>query len=259
MALRHGQPTAVDDDDLMRVLDRTVDAILDALATVGDWRPMTGRPTQYAIDVVADEPAVEVLTGAGLGVLSEESGLHHDDRPVVVVMDPVDGSTNASRGIPWFATSLCAVDGAGPRAALVVNLATGERFEAVRGRGARRNSQPIRVSDQTELTSSLVCLCGVPAVHGPWRQGRVMGAAALDLASVAAGRFDAYFDNTPGIHGPWDYLGGMLMVTEAGGVVGEVEGRDLVVIEHDARRGPLAAATPALLDAVRAFRLEARA
>lgn len=81
-----------------------------------------------------------------------------------------------------------------------------------------------------------------------------MGAGALDMCSVAAGRFDAYIDNTAGIHGPWDYLGGMLLVTEAGGVVGEVEHRELVVLDHGARRGPMAAATPALLDRLRAFR-----
>ena len=64
------------------------------------------------------------LTGNGLGVLSEESGRHHPDRAITVVIDPVDGSTNASRGIPWFATSLCAVDTDGPLAALVINLAS---------------------------------------------------------------------------------------------------------------------------------------
>jgi fructose-1,6-bisphosphatase/inositol monophosphatase family enzyme len=249
----------VTDDDLMAVLDRTKTAILAALATVEDWRPTTGAVThvQYAIDLVADGPAVEVLTDAGLGVLSEESGLHDAEREIVVVMDPVDGSTNASRGIPWFATSLCAVDASGPRAALVENLATGERFEAVRGRGARRNGTPIRVSGETDITRSLVCLCGIPPVRGPWQQGRVMGAGALDLCSVGAGRFDAYFDNTDGIHGPWDYLGGMLVVLEAGGVVGEIHDRDLVVLDHSVKRGPIAAASPALLEAVRAFRRSA--
>jgi myo-inositol-1(or 4)-monophosphatase len=241
----------VTDDDLMGVLDRTASA-----SRVDDWRPTTGAVThtQYAIDLVADGPAVEVLTDAGLGVLSEESGLHDADREVVVVMDPVDGSTNASRGIPWFATSLCAVDRAGARAALVVNLATGERFEAVRGRGARKNGESITVSGQTDIARSLVCLCGIPRAHGPWPQGRVMGAAALDLCSVGAGRFDAYLDNTPGIHGPWDYMAGMLVVLEAGGVVEDIEHRDLVVLDHSARRGPIAAATPVLLERVRRFR-----
>jgi fructose-1,6-bisphosphatase/inositol monophosphatase family enzyme len=244
----------VDDDDLMAVLDRTVTVIGEALAIVDDWRPMTGRPTQYAIDVVADGPAVAHLTAAGLGVLSEESGLHHPERAITVVIDPIDGSTNASRGIPWFATSLAAVDGDGVRASLVVNQASGERFEAVRGRGARRNGERIHVTPREELRGSLVCLCGVPPVHGPWAQGRVMGAAALDICSVACGRFDAYLDNTAGIHGPWDYLGAMLVLTEAGGVIEDYERRDLVHLEHLAKRGPMAASTPGLLEQVRHFR-----
>lgn len=246
----------MDDDDLMALLDRTSTVILEALALVEDWRPMTGAAThnQYAIDVAADGPAVELLTAAGVGVLSEESGLHHADRDLVVVMDPVDGSTNASRGIPWFATSLCAVDGDGARAALVVNLATGERFEAVRGRGARRNGEPIHVAADVPIGSSLVCLCGVPPEHGPWRQGRVMGAAALDICGVACGRFDGYLDNTPGIHGPWDYLGGMLVLIEAGGVMEDLEGRDLVHLDHRAKRGPVAASSAAMLESLKQFR-----
>ncbi len=244
------------DDELLRILDDTAAAITDALSTVEDWRPTTGAltHTQYAIDLVADAPAVQVLTDAGLGVLSEESGLHHGEREVVVVMDPVDGSTNASRGIPWFATSLCAVDGEGPRASLVINLATGERFEAVRGGGARRNGETIRVNAVTDVSDAIVVLCGIPTTHGPWAQGRVMGAAALDICSVACGRFDAYLDNTEGIHGPWDYLGGMLVLSEAGGLMEDARGRDLVHLEHGAKRGPLAAATPELLASVRAFR-----
>lgn len=241
----------MNDDDLMAVLDRAATVIREALALVEDWRPMTDRPAQYAIDVAADGPAVEVLTGAGLGVLSEESGLHHPDRDVVVVMDPVDGSTNASRGIPWFATSLCAVDSDGPRAALVVNLATGERFEAVRGAGARRNGARIHVAPDVAIGRSLVVLCGAPRQRGPWAQCRVMGAAALDICSVACGRFDAYVDNTGGIHGPWDYMGGLLVVTEAGGVVGEVDGRELVHRDPLAKRAPIVASSPALLEKVR--------
>jgi fructose-1,6-bisphosphatase/inositol monophosphatase family enzyme len=248
----------VDDDELMAVLDRTVSVVREALHIVEDWRPMTDALThnQYAIDLAADGPAVAHLTAAGLAVLSEESGLHHAEREVTVVIDPVDGSTNASRGIPWYATSLAAVDADGVRAALVVNQATGERFEAVRGRGARRNGAPIHVQPCTELVGSLAVLCGVPPVHGPWAQARVMGAAALDICSVACGRFDAYLDNTAGIHGPWDYLGAMLVLTEAGGVMEDFEERPLVHLEHAAKRGPMAATTPELLAQLRRFRSE---
>ena len=248
----------MDDDDLLAVLDRTAAVIKTAVALVEDWRPMTEKPTQYAIDVVADGPAIEVLTGAGLGVLSEESGLHDPDRELVVVMDPIDGSTNASRGIPWYATSLAAVDDKGVRAALVVNQATGERFEALRGAGARHDGRAVRVAPATDISSSLVVLCGIPRTH-PWRQGRVMGAAALDLCSVACGRFDGYLDNTAGIHGPWDYLGGLLVITEAGGVIEDFDGRELVHLEPGERRGPIAASTPDLLEQLRTVRSAERA
>ena len=244
----------------MAALDRTVTAITAALSLVEDWSPQTGATThqQYALDLTADGPAVEVLTGAGFGVLSEESGHHHPERAITVVMDPVDGSTNASRQVPWYATSLCAVDAEGPRAALVVNLATGERFEAVRGKGAQKDGTPIHVRSNPVLARAIVALCGHPQAKGPWAQTRVMGAAALDLASVANGRFDAYLDNTVGILGPWDYLGGVLLVTEAGGVVADIQGRDLVTLEHGAKRGVVAAADQALLDALREFHGAAR-
>lgn len=244
------------DDDLLAVLDDAVDAVRGALRTVDDWRPGTDRPGQYGIDVVADAAAVEVLLTAGLGVVSEESGVHHPDRPVVVVADPVDGSTNASRGIPWFATSLCAVDRHGARVAVVTNLATGERFDARRGGGARRDGLPIRPSGVTDLGDAVVALSGMPSAGpGGWRQFRALGAAALDLCAVACGRVDAYVDVTePSAHGAWDYLAGMLVCREAGAVVADAHGRPLTVLDHAARRSPLAAATPGLLDQLGAIR-----
>jgi fructose-1,6-bisphosphatase/inositol monophosphatase family enzyme len=187
-------------------------------------------------------------------VLSEESGRHDADREVTVVLDPLDGSTNASRRIPWFATSLCAVDGDGPLAALVVNLADGTRFEAVRGAGARCDGVAIEPSGATVLRQSLVALSGMPPGWLGWKQYRTLGACALDLCAVASGVVDAYMDCSEAAHGPWDYLGGMLVCTEAGVPVVDAGGADLVVLEHAARRTPLAAATPELLDAVVAAR-----
>jgi myo-inositol-1(or 4)-monophosphatase len=238
------------DDDLIGVLDEAVEAVRGALAGVADWRPPTDRPGQYGIDLVADAAAVEVLLAAGLGAVSEESGTHRPDREVVVVVDPVDGSTNASRGIPWYATSLCAVDAEGARAAVVTNLATGERFDARRGGGARRDGQPITPSPVADLGDAVVALSGMPpAGTGGWRQFRALGAAALDLCAVACGRVDAYVDVTePSAHGPWDYLGGMLVCAEAGAVVADALGRPLLTTDHAARRSPVAAATSALFD-----------
>ena len=169
----------------------------------------------------------------------------------MVVLDPVDGSTNASRGLPWYATSLCALDGDGPRAAVVANQATGVRYEAVRGGGARRDGQPIGPSGCTDVGHALVALADFCPEHLGWAQARVLGAAALDLCGVAAGELDAYLDCGRDSHAPWDYLGALLVCQEAGAAVADAAGRDLVVRGYEDRRTPLAAATPELLDDVR--------
>ena len=230
-------------DEVLTVLDRAVAVVAEALAGIVDWLPAGERPGQYALDLVADGPVCQLLVDAGFGVLSEESGLHHVEREIVIVVDPVDGSTNASRRIPHYNTSLCAVDADGPLAALVVNQATGERFEATRGGGARLDGRPIRPTGATDLAHAIVAFNGLPSRHWGWEQYRAFGAGALDLCAVACGRVDGYVDATSGNHGPWDYMAGLLICTEAGAVVTDAQGRELVVLEHEARRTPVAAAT----------------
>jgi fructose-1,6-bisphosphatase/inositol monophosphatase family enzyme len=243
----------VDGEDVLRVLDEVAVGIKGVLDGLEDWGLAgTAKASQYFSDLAADEVALTVLDRAGFGVLSEESGLTDADREVLVVLDPVDGSTNASRGIPWYASSLCAVDADGPLAALVVNQATGMRFSAVRGGGAFCDGRAIAPSGATELSRSVVGLSGYPAQHLGWKQYRALGASALDLCCVAAGLLDAFVDCTwrTSAHGPWDYLGGSLVCAEAGAVCVDALGRELLVRDHDARRTPVAAATPALLEQV---------
>ena len=231
----------MDDSGLLAVLHGAATAVADALGTLSDWGPAGTRAGQYRSDLAADEAALAVLHGAGLGVLSEESGLTDGDAEVVVVLDPVDGSTNAARGIPWYATSLCAVDDRGPRAAVVVNQASGVRFEAVRGGGARRDGAPIRPSGCEVLDQAIVGFSGYPLRYFGWSQCRMLGAAALDLCAVAEGVLDGYAVVGGSQLGSWDYLGGMLICTEAGAAVGELSGRELVTLDHTARRTPVAA------------------
>jgi fructose-1,6-bisphosphatase/inositol monophosphatase family enzyme len=237
----------VTDDRLIAVLNEAASAVHAALESLADWGPAGTRPGQYFSDILADEVAVTILVEAGLGVLSEESGLHHPDRPVTVALDPVDGSTNASRHLPWYATSLCAVDADGPRAAVVVNQATGDRFEAVRGAGATCNGRPLATSGCGEIADAIVGLNGWPSAHLGWRQFRALGAAALDICAVGSGQLDAYIDCSDHSHAPWDYLGGVLVCREAGGLVADAEGRELVTLGVGDRRTPVAAATAELL------------
>ena len=237
----------VDDDSLLAICHRVADVVPGALEDVEDWSAPGSRPGQYAIDLAADLAVLEVLDQAGLGVLSEESGLHRPDSPFMAVVDPVDGSTNASRGVPWYATSVCVLDSAGPRASVVANLATGVRYHAVRGGGAWRGATRVAPSGCTQLRRAVVALSGYPRRHLGWAQFRAFGAAALELCAVADGTLDVFSVGGAAHLAPWDYLGAMLLCTEAGAVVVDLDGGELVTSEFAARRAVAAAATPALM------------
>ena len=142
---------------------------------------------------------------------------------------------------------MCALDDDGPLAAVVVNQATGTRFEATRGGGARADGRLIHTGGCTSVGSALVALNGYPSRHLGWKQYRSLGAAALDLCAVASGALDAYVDCVGHSLGPWDYLGGLLICQEAGAVVVDAYAEELVARQHSARRTPVAASTPELL------------
>ena len=240
-----------DSDHVLADLHAAADAVAAALDGHADWGPSGNRPDQYASDVVADEAVRGVLLPLGYGLLSEESAVVEagEGRPMVVV-DPLDGSTNASRGIPHYAASLCAVDDEGPLAAVVLNLALGTRYEAARGGGARRDGVGLFRDDSPQLSEAIVGVSGLPASNPGWAQFRCMGAAALDLCAVADGTLDAYVDCVVDAHGVWDYLGALLVCREAGVTVEDAKGRDLCVLDRAIRRTPVAAAGTALHEAL---------
>lgn len=172
-------------------------------------------------------------------VLAEERGAVGRGTMLWLV-DPLDGTVNYAHGVPHFSVSM-AVEGPGPDgarqllASVVVNPLLDEVFAAARGHGATLNGAPLRASAATTLGGALLCT-GFPywlreAPEGPLAlfrrlatktQGvRRMGSAALDLAYLAAGRFDAFFEY--GLK-PWDTAGGALLVEEAGGVVARLDG-----------------------------------
>jgi fructose-1,6-bisphosphatase/inositol monophosphatase family enzyme len=241
-------------DPLLGLFEKTAVAIRDAvMPVVGvDRRARTDRPGQYAIDVVADRAALEVLTGYPITVVSEESGITGPtDGPVTVVLDPIDGSSNAARHIPYWATSLCALDREGLLAALVVNHATGTVFKAARGGGATRDGVPLQPSPATRVEDAVVGISNLPGRMLAWKQFRALGSCALALCDVAAGALDGYFDASS-VHAPWDYLGGALICLEAGASVVDAEDRPLAIADPSARRRLVAAGTPPLLRVLRA-------
>ena len=246
---------AVTDDELLAVVHEAVDAVVASFDGHDDWGLSGGRDGQYASDLVADSAALPVLQDAGLAVLSEESG-RSGDAELVALVDPLDGSTNASRPLPWFATSICVVEGDRPRVAVVHDHASGVRWDAIAGGGARVDGAALPRRASVSLDEAIVAINALPARNPGWGQFRCFGAAALDLCAVADGRFDAYVDFDVDALGPWDYLGGMLVCQEAGVEVADAFDRPLVTLDHAARRTPVAGTGEAFIALLAARRAE---
>ena len=154
---------------------------------------------------------------------------------LVVIADPLDGTTNFLHGYPEYAVSIAIARDGIVCAGVVLNVARGDEFKAVKGGGAFLNEQPIHVSSLREPGRSLIGT-GFPfktlellpqymAQFSLVMRGtagiRRAGSAALDLSNVACGRFDAFWELTLA---PWDVAAGMLMVQEAGGIVSDLKG-----------------------------------
>jgi myo-inositol-1(or 4)-monophosphatase len=199
----------------------------------------------------ADHRAEEILRAEllkarpGYGFLGEEGGTHAGtDKTHTWVVDPLDGTTNFLHGIPHFAISIGLVREGVPIAGLIHNPANDEFFTAERGKGAVCNDRRIRVAARKRLAEAVVC-CALPH-HGRgdlalFRREmgviqdkvaglRRFGAAALDLAYVAAGRFDAYWER--GLSA-WDIAAGVIIVREAGGFVTDLEDQERTIEAGD--------------------------
>ena len=231
------------------------------IAAARDWT-LTGKQRgQYAADVMVNDAVIAALREFGWGVLSEESGAEGFDAAqpadlgdqLVVIVDPIDGSTNASRGMPWHAVSLCCVDRNGPRVAVVAQLAAPHvEYTAIRGHGAWRNGVELHAPTSRPFGECVVGVSGPPPPQPGWWQFRANGAAALDLCLVADGGLDGYLDCDQ--HGVWDYAGAALVCNEAGITVIDAHGRDLFPLRHGERRTPIAATSPDILDRLTALR-----
>ena len=191
------------------------------------------------VDHAAEAAIIETLLTAypGHGILAEESGSQHGakDSDYVWIIDPLDGTTNFIHGFPVYCVSIALSVAGKIEQAVVFDPSRNDLFTATRGRGAYMNDRRLRVSKRTRLQECLVST-GFPFRPGDNLQhylqimGEVMqrtagmrrpGAAALDLAYVAAGFTDGFFET--GLS-PWDVAAGSLLVTEAGGLVGNFTG-----------------------------------
>ena len=193
----------------------------------------------------ADRRAEETLRSEleqarpGYGFLGEEGGLHEGtDKTHCWIVDPLDGTLNFLHGIPHFAVSIALEREGTIIAGVVYNPVSDDLFTAERGKGAFQNDRRLRVSARRELSEAVVA-CALPhpsrgdvlltrnehaAVQQKVAGLRRFGAAALDLAWVAAGRLDAFWER--GLS-PWDMAAGIALVREAGGFVSDLDGRGI--------------------------------
>jgi myo-inositol-1(or 4)-monophosphatase len=185
----------------------------------------------------------------GYGFLGEEGGRQDgDDKSHTWIVDPLDGTTNFLHSIPHFAISIALEREGSIVAGLVYNPVHDEMFIAERGKGAFLNDRRIRVATRQRLADA-VFACGLPhlgrgnldqfrrefaLVHEQVAGLRRFGSAALDLAWVAAGRLDGYWERKLG---PWDYAAGLVIVREAGGFVSDCDGKDNMFASGDIASG----------------------
>ena len=198
-------------------------------------------PNDYVseVDRAAEQIIINTLLEAypGHGILAEESGRTHGakDSEYVWIIDPLDGTTNFLHGFPVYAVSIALAHRGVVQQAVVYDPTRNDLFFASKGRGAFLNDRRLRVSKRIRLADALI------GTGFPFRKGdnfkryvkmfeevmqscaglRRPGAAALDLCYVAAGYYDGFFET--GLQ-PWDAAAGSLMITEAGGLIGNFTG-----------------------------------
>ncbi|MBX9825938.1 MAG: inositol monophosphatase [Xanthobacteraceae bacterium] len=199
----------------------------------------------------ADRRAEEILRAEltkarpGYGFLGEEGGKHEGtDQTHTWIVDPLDGTTNFLHGIPQFAISIGLERSGTIVAGLVYNPITDELFTAERGKGAFLNDRRMRVAARKSLADAVIA-CGLPhrgrgdlelglkelgAVQDKVAGLRRFGAAALDLAYVATGRLDGYWEQNIS---PWDIAAGIILIREAGGFATDIDGGDAMFAKRN--------------------------
>jgi myo-inositol-1(or 4)-monophosphatase len=223
--------------DVVRRGAERLDSLVWESKGTNDYVSEIDRASESAIGelVASRHPDASLLAEEGSPDVSHARGL-------VFVADPLDGTTNFLHGLPWYAVTVAALIDGEVVAGATINVASGELFTATLGGGARRAGEPMRVSGVTEPGRALVAtglpwsgdediaryLPALPRVMRATAGIRRCGAAALDLAGVACGRYDAFWELRLNA---WDMAAGSLLVREAGGVVTTADGEPCPVAQ----------------------------
>jgi myo-inositol-1(or 4)-monophosphatase len=226
----------------MTIADRVAEVQLkhfDRLQSDGIERKQSLRDLLTVADTESEQVIIKTIRERFPvhAILAEESGAHPTDSDSWWIIDPVDGTTNFARSFPFFAASVAFWHRGHAVLGLVEAPRLGERFIAERGSGATLNGRRLKVSDTPDIAHSVLAT-GFAYVRNEVQRNNVdnfsrlvlkchdirrAGAASLDLAYVAAGRFDGYWE---AYLKPWDIAAGGLLVTEAGGRVTDFAGGD---------------------------------
>ena len=194
------------------------------------------------VDKGAEKTIIDVIRNAypDHSILAEESGNHKGSADYEWIIDPLDGTTNYAHGFPWFAVSIALEVKGRLELGVVYNPYVGDFYVAERGSGAFLNERRLQVSTIDTLERSLLAT-GFAYDHKKCKENnydyftrfqkeaqacRRPGAASLDLASVAAGRFDGFWEM---MLKPWDLAAGLLLVKEAGGVISNFDGHPMTL------------------------------
>ena len=173
-------------------------------------------------DIKVEKILIEELTKSkkNFSILSEETGLiKNKDNKNIWIIDPIDGTSNFLHGIPHFAISIALQSGNEIVSGLIFDPIKNEMFYAEKNNGSYLNNKRIRVSKKKDINKCLFATSG-KKFKDTDLHNRKSGSAALDLAYVAAGRYDGYFQENLNL---WDIAAGLILVKEAGGILNEVD------------------------------------
>jgi myo-inositol-1(or 4)-monophosphatase len=208
--------------------------LLEHLSEAGDLRVEAKADFDFVTQ--ADHAAEEAIVAhirarfPDHQIIAEERGLSGSDAAIRWIIDPLDGTTNYIHGVPNFAVSIAVASGNEVIVGVVFNPMSGERFSAMAGAGAYLNGQRLHVSGNARPDQCLLAtgfpfrrkalvddyLASFRNFFGKVSDARRMGAASIDLAYVAAGRFDGFWEIGLSL---WDFAAGVVLIREAGGIV----------------------------------------
>ncbi len=189
----------------------------------------SGKDIKTEADNAAETLILDAISSTGLPVLTEESGAHNLDslNGPCWIIDPLDGTFNFTRGFPMCCVSIALWENGQPHIGVVFDFGTGCLFSGVVGQGAMLNGKPVTVAGTSDIGKAVLAT-GFPSARDygdealaasirkiqQFKKIRMIGSAATSLAQVAAGRFDAYFEEDIWL---WDVAAGLALVKAAGG------------------------------------------